>query len=275
MKYKRNIIEIAITGCMPFISIALLFLIRFVSLGFRLPDSMYWVYMCVNVAIMLCFFIPFKSIFKDKYMSHERIKAKQEYYASRVQEVFNDNIASFDDWTKIEYEKRRKKFIVQTLQTCTILDYETFMAKYQMSSKKIYSDKDLTLKQRLKLIKMVANIAKLMPIKSASCLPSIDKVTPLNRITANMEKSDKLLTFKKVMQSVLICAGLAMIAVKPSSLVDNFMAIMTELLLKILMGCWYIYGASRVANHLVFNIYMRELSEKSLVIEEFLESKSN
>lgn len=270
---KKNVLELAITGIMPFVSIALLFLIRFVSLGFKLPDAMYWADMCVNVAMMLCFFIPFKSIFKEKYMASELVGKKKEYYSVRVGAVFNNRIVMFDEWTKQEFEKRRNDYIKMSLLRFTMLSSEEFMSKYRMSPKLILKDKNLTVMQKYKLIKLVFRIWKIKPIKASKCLPSTDNVRPDARITSNMNKTEKILMIKRVAMSFVLCAGIAMIVIKPSALAGNITALITEFLLKMLMGCWYVYGASRVAYRLVYKEYMNELAEKSLVLDEFLETQ--
>lgn len=269
---KHNTLELVLSGSMPFVAIILIALSNFVTFGFQLPDSNFWIKAAINTVALLCFFLPFKTIFKEKYMHSERIINKQLEYSNLVTKVIDNKIIAFNDWTEVEYNARKDKFIKQVLQL-NYLELDTFK-KFGMSKKSVLKDKELKGSQKKALIKLINKIPKIEQIKADKCLPGTDNSTVFKRLSTSETREDKKMTCLKVVRSLIVCAGIAMLGFTTdfNNFLIEYIAILAELGLKLLIGLWHIYGASRVANTLINKVYFKELSEKSLVIEEFLES---
>lgn len=270
---KKSTIELVVGGAMPFTALILIGLINFVTFGFKLPDASFWIDAVVNTTALLFFFIPFKSIFMSKYMESERIKTKQEEYSELVGKIYDNRLIAFQDWTAVEYNKRKESVVKLALQDLRLEDAEKVFNSYNLDIKKIKADKVLSPKQKKIMINLIKKLSRIKQINADECLPGIESTTQDRRITSSLAKEDKKLTALKVLKSLIICAGIAMLTVTTdfSDIGTRYIAILTTLGLKLLVGLWHIYGAGRVANVLVNNVYFNELSEKSLVISEFLE----
>lgn len=270
---RKSTLELAITGAMPFIALILIALTNFVSFGFKLPDASFWIDAVINTVALLCFFLPFKSIFIDKNLGSERIMDKQALYADLVEKIYDDRLADFEKWTELEYDERRARIKRIELKTLRIENAEAVFDSFALDKKRIRKDKNLSNYQKKSMIKLIKRLSRLKKIRTDKCLPGIDAVVESNRLSSSMSTEDKKQTVMKVIRSLVICAGMAMLAFTTdfSDLKNRWMAILMTLGLKVLIGLWHIYGASRLANTLVNKVYFNELSEKSLVITEFLE----
>lgn len=270
---RKSTLELVIGGAMPFVAIILLALTSFVTLGFKMPDSSFWLNTIVNTVALLCFFIPFKAIFIEKYLSSERIIGKQNAYIELVERIYNDKYLQFQDWTVEELEIRKQRVIKVNLQALRLKNAEEKFNSYGLDTKKIKRDESLSNTQKKIMINLIKRIGKMKKINPEECLPGIEYNTQNSRIVSNMKKYEKKATVFKVLRSLIICAGFAILALSTdfSNIGERYMAILVELAMKILIGLWHIYGASRLANNLVNNVYFNELSEKSLVITEFFE----
>lgn len=270
---RKSTLELAISGAMPFTALILVALANFVSFGFKLPDASFWIDAVINTVALLCFFLPFKSIFIDKNLGSERIINKQALYADLVEKIYDDRLADFEKWTELEYDERRARIKRIELKTLRIENAEAVFDSFALDKKRIRKDKNLSNYQKKSMIKLIKRLSRLKKIRTDKCLPGIDAVVESNRLSSSMSTEDKKQTVMKVIRSLVICAGMAMLAFTTdfSDLKNRCMAILMTLGLKVLIGLWHIYGASRLAHTLVNKVYFNELSEKSLVITEFLE----
>lgn len=269
---KHNTLELALSASMPFMALILIALSNFVTFGFKPPDSNFWIKAVINTVALLCFFLPFKAVFKEKYLQSERIKNKQSEYSNLVSVIFDNKITAFNLWTEIEYQQRKNKYINNMLQLAYV-DFECFKS-YEMSMTTVLKNKTLKWSQKKVILKIIWKIPRIKRIDVDRCLPGTDSNTIFDRLSTSEEREDKKLTCLKVLRSLMICAGFAMLGYTTdfSNFATEYIAILTELGLKLLIGLWHIFGASRVANRIINKVYFKELSEKSLVIEEFLES---
>lgn len=270
MKKKKNIIELVAGAVMPFMSFAILTLAKLVSINFSKPTSAFWVDVVVNTFVLLCFFIPFKSIFKEKYLSSERIENKVGEYAELVAKIYDGKLKSFDEWTCTELDLQRNKYISQGLQMACMTK-EEFLSRYKLSAELVKDDKELAKDTKVVLLKIIKHAPKIKQIRTEECLPGTESNTIFNRLTTKEEKEDRVVTFSKVARSLIICMGVAMLSYSFNK-DANVLEIITDLGIKLLLGVWHIFGASRIADRLINKVYFKELSEKSLVLTEFLES---
>lgn len=270
---RKSTLELAISGAMPFTALILVALANFVSFGFKIPDASFWIDAVINTVALLCFFLPFKSIFIDKKIDSERIKSKQEAYTEMVEKVYDDRLVDFEKWTEKEFNERRARIIRIELSGLRLENADAKFNEYGFDIRKIKKDKCLSNYQKKIMIKLIKKVSKLKKIDTDKCLPGIDSIVEDNRLSSNMEKEEKKQTIIKVLRSLIVCAGIAMLTFTTdfSDLQTRYMAILMSLGLKLLIGLWHIYGASRLAHTLVNKVYFNELSEKSLVITEFLE----
>lgn len=268
---KKSTIELVTSGVLPFLSLVLLGMVNFVSFGFRLPDKSFYIDTVINAIALLCFFVPFKSIFINRFMRSERVVQKQTEYAEIVSEIYSeDKIEAVDRWCNdTNYNKRKDDYIKRTL-VLTGVTPDEYKERYMMSNKAIKSAKLPRQKKRI-LIKLNRNIQRIRPTRVSDLLPSTESITVFNELTSSMKRADRSSTMWVLLKSVVVCFGLAMLAVT-TDFTTPIMPIVISLCLKLIVGLWHIYIASTVASKLVNNVYISELSEKIFVLSKFNES---
>lgn len=274
MYNKKSIFELATNGLLPFVTVILVALVNFVSFGFTLPDKGFYIDTIVNTIALLGFFLPFKTIFVDKYMTSERIANKRAEYVERVNRVYENKIDAFNHWcAETNFEKRKKEFLDRSLKLVGI-GLEEFNANYLFKDKAIKENKSLNKIAKDTLLNINKKLPKIKQVNVYDVLPSTDNITVFTELNSNMKKSDKLVTLRKVVQSLFISFGLATLIIS-TNFDKEAMSIIINVCLKLIIGLWHIYSASRVANQLVNDIYFSELSEKIYVLDKFEESVTN
>ncbi|MEG2540880.1 MAG: hypothetical protein RSB59_03805 [Clostridia bacterium] len=263
-------IELIVVSVMPFIATALLVLMQFVKPGVVvIDDTDFWVDFTISAVALLFYYFPFKSLFKKMYQNSTRIIDKKKEYATKATAIYDGNLKNFAVYCDNEFEERKNKFFAKGLQLLDISKAE-FVAKYKMSKKLINADKNLSGAQKRMAIELLVKIKFVQKINYEKVLPGISAVTDYNRMKSSMDKSDKLTGVRKFAYAVLITFATVCVSFTTDFTADA-VAIITQLVVRLAAGLWQIFSALIAANTLVNKVYFAELSEKSLIMDEFFE----
>lgn len=258
--------ELAISGLLPFMALAMLMIVEWINLGFKPLDSSFVLKLVVNCIALLAFFLPFKTIFVDKYMAGERIIKKQDEYAALVDKIFDSNqVKVFENALAVSYTKRKADYIDKTL-SCIGMSVDEFNKCYLGNSKAIKA-KQLGKHKSKILKKLNKNIDRIRETKISDVLPSTEAVTTFNELPSNMERASRSYTLRKIGLSVLASIAITVFIITPNES-TNIVPIIANVIMKIITGLGHIFIASRVADKLVNKVYFNELSEKIFVIEK-------
>lgn len=266
--YKvKKTFELAINGMLPFASLALLMLIEWINLGFKPINSSFVLKLCVNIVALLLFFLPFKTIFVDKYMNSDRIKGKQEDYSILVEKIYNLNLVSaFENKLSENYEIRKNDYIIKTLNSIAV-SLETYNKCYLSNNKAIKDDAEMSKIKKKVLLRLNANIKRIKETKISDLLPNTENMTVFDELPSSMERASKGYTLRKVGMSILAGIAISVFVITPSG-DKEVIPIIVNLAMKLITGLGHVFVASRVADKLVNKIYFSELSEKIHVIEK-------
>lgn len=254
----------------PFVAAVLLTLTSFINAEFKLDLSFKYVANSVITAVsLLAFYFPFRSIFKTKFLSRDRITKKVFQYSVRASLVYNGHYREFIAFSEIEFKERREKFINRNLQLVD-MTYSQFLEQYKFSIAEINKDKNLSKRQK-KMLRKIILVTRFIKIQNPDkVLPGTEHGTEFKRVRSSMQRQNTSNTVIKILR-----AGLTAFAIIGIFFTVDYtqtvMGIITAVALRIFSGIMQILIACYAANRIVNVAYFNELSEKNQYMDDFIE----
>lgn len=268
MKKNRNIVmDLLISLAIPITFVLMFILTSAVTLNWGVPESGWWLEVVINCVGMLAFYLPFKGFFERMFMATERIENVEKDYIRHIQVVYNVGSEPFEKWLKEDYYKQRVEHYLEVFLTRANISRTVFDEQYRNNNKAVRKNKELTLSQKIDLIK-ANKYRKIRVIHVKDILPNTDCGTIFNPLSTNKEREDVRMTFQKIL-SVIFCGVGTACFVVTSDFSQNWLVIVCEIGIKLAMGLWNAFGAYRVANKVVNKYYVQSLAEKKLVVQDY------
>lgn len=269
-KYSITVIEKIVYIAVPILATVILTLLPSVSVGVNITfDTKYITNSILTAALLLLFYFPFRTVFVAMYLTKPRMVSKTFEYSLRVSLVYNNHLSDFDHFCDYEYEQRKEKFIKRNLQIVSF-SYKEFIDKYAFSRIKVMRDKELSLRQKKSLIKIITYLHFIKRQDYEKVLPGTEYGTEFQRIKSNMDRKSVISGSRKIVTSVLL--GFATVSlVFTTDFSQGAFSIVMQILTRVIAGGAQILLALFSANTLVNKTRFAELSEKNLFIDEFIE----
>lgn len=267
-KFMNGITRV-IYGVMPFFAAAVMIFLPYVGIGGSLSFGVNSIVSSVLTAgLLLMFYFPAKSLFKDMFMNTKRIHKKSTEYAVLATVGYN-HLRDLDKFSDIEYERRKKRYINNNLQLVTF-GYDEFVARYKFEPKLIKKDINLSTRQKRSLLKIAYTLHKIKRQDYEKVLPGSEFGTQFKRVHSSMERSSRINSGSKIVKSSILAFATVSI-VLTSNLDGNWIEILLAFLIRLGCGLWQTFSALISSSNLVNRRYFSELSEKNLYLNEFVE----
>lgn len=276
---KNKMSGYIIAFCLPAIAIALYIFEEYVELGFREPDKYSWLTVIGHTLCLVCFFIPAKAIFKDKFMRGERITKKKQEYESKIGRLLNEKrLDEFRQWTDNEYLKRKQDYLETCLDLAGVteiaVDCKNKNEKVQTIINKpssLLKNKKLSFTQKIKLLKLSHYYARIKKINIEKVMSNTDRATVFNRQPSNMKRKEKHITRRKIM-SCFLFAFASVFLTYTLNFNQETLIVLMAFLIRIFMSAASVASAYFVSKRLIDEDYFQELSEKALILDDFFNS---
>lgn len=273
-RVKKNFLEYLVLAIMPVLGMLLVTLADYVMFEYTQPSKSYWIDFVLNTSALMFFFLPFFVIFRDQFMSRQRIVGKQGEYSACSTVVYS-HLSQFYLWCDIEFNDRKMRYVERHLQLCKNLTYDEFMNTYKMSPSIVRKDSTLSGPQKRMLIRLIITINWIKPVRPEKVLPGTSAGTEFDRTPTNSRKR----MVGTIVNKLAMAFAISYACVSLFSSLDftqasqNIIPIIIGTGIKVAAGCWQIFSALICAHSFVNHTYFSELSERIMVMSEFIEYK--
>lgn len=270
MKKENLIINLLTLVVLPISAVAITIIGDALQFGFVSLSPDFWLDSAIHTFILLSFFIPFKSFFKRQFKATEYVKDAEDSFKKYIKIIYDNNLSDFRDWLKTDFKKRQQDYVAQALELANV-DKDVFKEKYQNATMRILRDRQLTWTQK-KCLFGINKILKTKPVRAEDILPRVAEVQ-FSYIPTDYDEKDRYLTAKKVLSTFLFGTAQAclMLTIDPEA---NWLLITARIVIDLICGLWYVFGAYRVAHRVINKYYVQSLAEKKLVVQDYCAAKN-
>lgn len=284
-KRGKDLTEILLLAAMPIVALVVSIAVDYVRVDMT-GESLkgrFWIDTFFNIMMMMSFFIPVRSIFKEHFKSKDRIVNKLKEYMVCSSNIYDGHQREFREWTAEEYAERKQRVIYKYINKLCLknengelidrkMGFDFFIKEYAFDIDIIKSSTTLTKTQKRVAVEMIKEVEKTEQTTPEQVLPSIKATNERKRVKTDTERADRLNTSQKM----LLFVGFAIVL---SSIIPDLAQgasakeILIKLGIRLAFGCWHSVSAILGAKKIISVVLFQELSEKITFMKEFFEAR--
>lgn len=264
----KSFLEKATMAALPIAGVAMLILAQFVSLGVNKPDINFVWNLVINIAMLICFYIPCRNFGEQKAVNSETVKAAEANYLNETQRIYdNHEMSKLEDWCRAKNKERINRYIEKRVIDYAGITMEQFEEKYKGDNGAVRKDKTLTQHQK-KYLKIANKYSKVPLITADKIMPHINKGDDLHDALETYKPAARITSERKLFFGLCMTLCIGLISVNPG-VKSNALAICIVILLKLLSGIASSISGLWSGNRLVMVYYVNDITTKTVYLNEF------